>query len=99
MVRRLGPLSLRVARRRAFCVARAISRIACIVNGLSWRVYNDATRRIAQIVGAYPVTIQAADLPQALATGLINAFMTSSATGYDAKEISALLPPSRPAAH
>ena len=31
MVRRLGPLSLRVARRRAFCVARAISRIACIV--------------------------------------------------------------------
>ena len=29
---------------------------------LSWRVYNDATRRIAQIVGAYPVTIQAAIL-------------------------------------
>jgi TRAP-type C4-dicarboxylate transport system substrate-binding protein len=55
------------------------------MQGLPWRVYNDATRRIAQIVGAYPVTIQAADLPQALATGLINAFMTSSATGYDAK--------------
>ena len=55
------------------------------MHGLSWRVYNDATRRIAQIVGAYPVAIQAADLPQALATGLINAFMTSSATGYDAK--------------
>ena len=55
------------------------------MHGLSWRVYNDATRRIAQIVGAYPVAIQAADLPPALATGLINAFMTSSATGYDAK--------------
>jgi TRAP-type C4-dicarboxylate transport system substrate-binding protein len=53
--------------------------------GLSWRVYNDATQRIAQIVSADPVTIQAADLPQALATGLINAFMTSSATGYDTK--------------
>ena len=48
------------------------------MKGLSWRVYNAGTQRIAQIVGAYPVTIQAADLPQALATGLINAFMTSS---------------------
>ena len=55
------------------------------MKGLSWRVYNAGTQRIAEIVGAYPVTIQAADLPQALATGLINAFMTSSATGYDSK--------------
>jgi TRAP-type C4-dicarboxylate transport system substrate-binding protein len=55
------------------------------MKGLSWRVYNTGTQRIAQIVGAYPVTIQAADLPQALATGLINAFMTSVATGYDSK--------------
>jgi TRAP-type C4-dicarboxylate transport system substrate-binding protein len=55
------------------------------MTGLSWRVYNDATQRIAQLVGAYPVTIQAADLPRALATGLIDAFMTSSATGYDTK--------------
>jgi TRAP-type C4-dicarboxylate transport system substrate-binding protein len=55
------------------------------MQGLSWRVYNAGTERIAQIVGAYPATIQAADLPQALATGLINAFMTSVATGYDSK--------------
>ena len=55
------------------------------MQGLSWRVYNSGTERIAQIVGAYPVTIQAADLRQALATGLINAFMTSVATGYDSK--------------
>jgi TRAP-type C4-dicarboxylate transport system substrate-binding protein len=48
-------------------------------------VYNDATQRIAQIVGAYPVTIQAADLPRALATGLIDALITSSASGYDTK--------------
>jgi hypothetical protein len=32
-----------------------------------------------------PFTIQAADLPQALATGLISALMTSAATGYDVK--------------
>src|SRR6516164_7168894 len=55
------------------------------MQGLSWRVYNAGTERIAQIVGAYPVTIQAADLRQALATGLINAFITSVATGYDSK--------------
>src|SRR5262245_21113596 len=53
------------------------------MKGLSWRVYNAGTQRIAQLVDATPVTIQAADLPQALATGLINAFMTSSATGFD----------------
>jgi len=55
------------------------------MQGLSCRVYNAGTERIAQIVGAYPVTIQAADLQRALATGLINAFMTSVATGYDTK--------------
>jgi TRAP-type C4-dicarboxylate transport system substrate-binding protein len=55
------------------------------LKGLSWRVYNSGTKRIAQIVEAYPVTIQAADLRQALATGLINALMTSAATGYDVK--------------
>jgi TRAP-type C4-dicarboxylate transport system substrate-binding protein len=55
------------------------------MRGLSWRVYNTGTQRIAQIVDAYPVTIQAADLQQALATGLINALMTSGATGYDTK--------------
>ena len=55
------------------------------MRGLSWRVYNSGTQRIAQLVGAFPVTIQAADLQQALSTGLINAFMTSVATGYDSK--------------
>ena len=55
------------------------------MRGLSWRVYNDATHRIAEIVGAIPVTIQAAELRQALETGLINAFMTSGSTGYDVR--------------
>src|SRR3984893_1379880 len=63
---------------------KAIDQIADM-KGLSWRVYNAATQRIAQIVDAYPVTIQAADLEQALATGLISALMTSAATGYDVK--------------
>jgi TRAP-type C4-dicarboxylate transport system substrate-binding protein len=55
------------------------------MKGLKWRAYNVGTSRIAELVGAQPVTIQAAELPQALATGVVNAFMTSSATGYDSK--------------
>jgi len=55
------------------------------MKGLKWRAYNVGTSRIAQIVGAQPVTVQAAELPQALATGVVNAFMTSGATGYDSK--------------
>ena len=58
---------------------------AADMKGLKWRAYNAGTSRIAEIVGAQPVTIQAAELPQALATGVVNAFMTSSATGYDSK--------------
>jgi len=55
------------------------------MQGLKWRAYNVGTARIADLVGAQPVTIQAAELPQALATGVVNAFMTSAATGYDSK--------------
>ncbi len=55
------------------------------LKGVKWRAYNPQTSRIAELVGAQPVTIQAAELSQALATGAVSAFMTSSATGYDSK--------------
>ena len=55
------------------------------LRGAKWRAYNVGTARIAELVGAQPVTVQAADLPQALATGVVNAFMTSGATGVDSK--------------
>src|SRR5918998_2097251 len=55
------------------------------MKGLKWRAYNVGTSRIAEIVGAQGVTIQAAELPQALATGVVNSFMSSGATGYDSK--------------
>ena len=55
------------------------------MSGLKWRSYNVGTSRIAEIVGAQGVTIQAAELPQALATGVVNSFMSSGATGYDSK--------------
>ncbi|MBX9589583.1 MAG: TRAP transporter substrate-binding protein [Hyphomonadaceae bacterium] len=55
------------------------------LKGLKMRTYNVGTTRIAELAGAQGVTIQAAELPQALATGAVNAFMTSGATGYDSK--------------
>jgi TRAP-type C4-dicarboxylate transport system substrate-binding protein len=55
------------------------------LRGTKWRAYNPGTARIAELVGAQPVTVQAAELPQALATGVVNAFITSGSTGYDAK--------------
>ena len=55
------------------------------MKGLKWRSYNVGTSRIAEIVGAQGVTIQAAELPQALATGVVNSFMSSGGTGYDSK--------------
>lgn len=55
------------------------------MKGLKMRSYNPATSRIAELAGAQPVTIQAAELAQAMATGAVNANITSGATGYDSK--------------
>ena len=55
------------------------------MKGLKWRAYSPATARIAELVGAQPITIQAAEVTQALATGAIDSMMTSGATGYDTK--------------
>lgn len=55
------------------------------MKGLKFRAYNVGTSRIAELVGAQPITIQAAELPQALATGVVNSFITSGSTGYDSK--------------
>jgi TRAP-type C4-dicarboxylate transport system substrate-binding protein len=55
------------------------------LRGLKWRSYNVGTARIGELIGAQAVTIQAAELPQALATGVVNSFMSSGGTGYDAK--------------
>jgi TRAP-type C4-dicarboxylate transport system substrate-binding protein len=55
------------------------------MKGLKWRAYNAATARIGELVGAQSVTVQAAELAQALATGVVNSFMSSGGTGYDTK--------------
>ncbi len=55
------------------------------MKGLKWRAYSPATAKIAELVGAQPVTVQAAEVSQALATGVMDSMMTSGATGFDSK--------------
>jgi TRAP-type C4-dicarboxylate transport system substrate-binding protein len=58
---------------------------AADMKGLKWRAYSPATSKIAELVGAQSVTVQAAEVSQALATGVIDSYMSSGATGYDSK--------------
>jgi len=58
---------------------------AADMKGVKFRSYSPATARIAELLGAQPVTIQAAEVAQALATGAMESMITSGATGYDSK--------------
>jgi TRAP-type C4-dicarboxylate transport system substrate-binding protein len=58
---------------------------AADLKGIKWRAYNPGTSRIAELVGAQPVTIQAAEVSQAFATGVVESMMSSGSTGWDAK--------------
>ncbi|MDD0838666.1 TRAP transporter substrate-binding protein [Curvibacter sp. HBC61] len=60
------------------------------LRGIKWRAYSPATAKIAELIGAQPVTIQAAELSQALATGVIESYMSSGSTGYDSKTYESL---------
>ena len=51
--------------------------------GVKFRSYNSATATFAESLGMIPVQVEAAELSQALATGVAEAFISSGATGYD----------------
>jgi TRAP-type transport system periplasmic protein len=63
---------------------KAINTVADM-RGTKWRAYSPATARLGELLQATPVTIQASDLAQAMATGVVDTFMTSGATGVDTK--------------
>jgi TRAP-type transport system periplasmic protein len=58
---------------------------AADLKGMKWRAYNPGTSRIAELVGAQPVTIQANEVGQAFATGVAESMMSSGSTGWDQK--------------
>ena len=53
--------------------------------GIKFRAYNAATARLAELAKMLPVQVEAAELSQALATGVAEAFISSGSTGYDRK--------------
>lgn len=52
---------------------------------VKFRSYNTATATFAEALGMIPVQVEAAELSQALATGVAEAFISSGSTGYDRK--------------
>ncbi len=55
------------------------------MKGIKFRSYNNATSRLAELTGMLPVTIEAAEISQAFATGVAESMISSGSTGYDRK--------------
>lgn len=55
------------------------------LRGTKFRTFNAVTERFARLMGATPTLVQVPELPQAFATGVVNAMVTSAATGVDAQ--------------
>lgn len=53
--------------------------------GVKFRSYNNTTSRLAELTGMLPVTVEAAEISQAFATGVAESMVSSGATGYDRK--------------
>ena len=55
------------------------------MEGVKFRSYNSATARLAELTGMVPTQVEAAEISQAFATGVVEAMISSGATGYDRK--------------
>ncbi|MBL8789522.1 MAG: TRAP transporter substrate-binding protein [Rhizobiales bacterium] len=55
------------------------------MGGVKVRSYNKATARLAELTGMVPISIEAAEISQAMAAGVINSLITSAVTGQDSK--------------
>ena len=64
---------------------RAIGGVADM-RGIKFRAYNAATARFAKLAGMPSVHIELVELDRALASGAVEAFISSSATGYELKQ-------------
>ena len=55
------------------------------LRGVSFRAYNAATERMAQLLGMTPTQVEAGDIPTAFSTGRVAAMMTSPSTGVSSQ--------------
>ncbi|MDV7339169.1 TRAP transporter substrate-binding protein [Terasakiella sp. A23] len=55
------------------------------LKGVKMRAYNALTERLARLSGAVPTQVEVPDIPQAFATGQVEAMITSPSTGANSK--------------
>jgi TRAP-type C4-dicarboxylate transport system substrate-binding protein len=55
------------------------------LKGMKFRSYNAALEKFAQLAGAAPTQVEVPDIPQAFATGRVEAMITSPSTGANSK--------------
>lgn len=69
---------------QAIYTKKPISSLADL-RGTKFRSFNPATARFAELIGASPTTIQVPEIAQAFRTGVLDAMITSGATGVDSQ--------------
>lgn len=55
------------------------------IDGQKIRTYDRSTTKLVEMLGGIPTTVQAAEVPQAFATGIVDGMVTSSTTAHDTK--------------
>lgn len=55
------------------------------LEGLKFRAYNSTTSRLATLTGMVPTQVEVPEIPQAFATGIVEAMITSPTTGVNSK--------------
>jgi TRAP-type C4-dicarboxylate transport system substrate-binding protein len=55
------------------------------LKGVKFRSYNAISARLAELVGAVPTQVEVPEIPQAFATGFVEAMLTSPTTGVDSQ--------------
>ncbi|MGY6633745.1 MAG: TRAP transporter substrate-binding protein [Alkalilacustris sp.] len=55
------------------------------LQGKTFRAYNAATERMAQLLGMVPTQVEAGDIPTAFSTGRVEAMITSPSTGVSSQ--------------
>jgi TRAP-type transport system periplasmic protein len=69
---------------QAIYTSKPINALADL-KGTKFRSFNPATARFAELIGAVPTTIQVPEIAQAFRTGVLDAMITSGATGVDSQ--------------
>ena len=55
------------------------------LQGVTFRAYNNATERMAQLLGMIPTQVEAGDIPTAFSTGRVASMITSPSTGVSSQ--------------